>query len=125
MSRDDEFDGLCDMVDADDFDAANQRTVDIVNLFAFLIRSAVEEYPQGELHTFLTFNTVTFAAGAVKDDLISFADIGSFFADCGFDKWTIAYMVQTYYSSLNPQPPLEPALAGEVEVYRKWSKRKS
>lgn len=125
MSREDEFDGLVDMVDADDFDAANQRTVDMVNLFAYLIRSAVEEYPEGDLHDFLSLNTAEFAACAVKEDLISFDDVGSFFRNCGFDKKTVAWMVQAYYSALNPEPPLEPALAGEVEVYRKWGKRKS
>ncbi len=125
MSRDDPFDGMVDMVDADDFDAANQRTVGMVDLFLFLVQSAVEEYPEGDLYDFLSFKTTAFAACAVQGDLIAFEDVGSFFADCGFDKETVKWMVRDYNGALKVQPPLEPALAGEVEVYRKWSKRKS
>ncbi|MBA7484473.1 hypothetical protein ES707_20000 [subsurface metagenome] len=125
MSREDPFDGMVDMVDADDFDAANQRTLDLLDLFRLLIRSALEEYPQGDLYEFLSLETTSFAVYAMKRDLISFEDIGSFFRGCGFNEETVTWMVQDYYAVLNPQPPLEPALAAEVEVYREWSKRKS
>ena len=124
MSREDPFDGMVDMVDADDFDAANQRTLDLLNAVRLLIRSAVEEYPQSDLYEFLYFETISFAVHVAKRDLISFEDIGDFFRRCGFDEGTVTGMVNCYYAVLNPQPPLEPALAEEVEVYRKWSKRK-
>jgi hypothetical protein len=124
MSREDEFDSLNEWADAEDVKAANQRTLDLLTGFLGLVGAAVEQYPQGDLYEFLSCRTAAFAVYAVKHDLIRFEDVGSFFADCGFDKETVAEMVQDYNVALNPQPPLEPALAEEVEVYRKWSKRK-
>ncbi len=124
MSREDEFDGLNEWADAEDVKAANQRTLDLLTGFLGLVGAAVEQYPQGDLYEFLSSRTTAFAVYAVKHDLIRFEDVGSFFADCGFDKETVAGMVQDYNAVLNPQPPLEPTLAGEVEIYRQWGKRK-
>jgi hypothetical protein len=124
MSRDDEFDGLVDMVDVDDFDAANKRTVGLVDLFAEVVRWGIMYYPQDDLHNVLETQAVVFAQCAVARDLIKFDDIGNFFKTCGFDRKRVQVMVRDYYWLFTDEKPLEPALAEEVEVYREWSKRK-
>ncbi len=98
MSREDEFDGLAEMVDADDFRAAQERTVGVVETFSSLMHIAVEKYPQGDLYEFLADQTTLFALCVMLDGMVSFDNVGDFFVDCGFDGETVFGMMDDYWA---------------------------
>jgi hypothetical protein len=123
--KDDDVSGLSEMVDADDFRAANKRTLDILDNFSSLIKVAVEGYPQGDLYEFLSLVTTAFAISATRGNMIRFTDVGRFFEDCGFDRRTVLWMVYDYHASLCQEGSPSPQSVKALEEYYKCSKRKS
>ncbi|MBA7575596.1 hypothetical protein ES708_17426 [subsurface metagenome] len=124
MSKDD-FDGLVSMVPLEDLEAANQRTVDMLNNFASSVWLAVRDYPQGDLYDFLVLESVTFAVCATQGNMIRFTDVRRFFEDCGFDWQTVCWMVHDYHAVLRQKGPLPPHMVKALEESYKCSKRKS
>ncbi len=118
-----DFNRFIEMAKDEAVEEANERMLGLVALFAEVVKWGIDDYPQDAVHEVLETQAVAFAQCAVARDLISFEDVGNFFATCGFDRKRVEVMVRDYYWLFTPERPLEPALAGEVEVYRKWGKR--
>ncbi len=125
MSREDEFDGLVDMVPLEDLEAANKRTQQALDTFSSSIQIAVERYPQGDLYDFLALQTVVFAVAVQQGGLINFEYIGSFFEDCGFDRETVMVMWDEYACVLGYNGLLPPKILEQVEFYQKCKKEAS
>ncbi len=125
MSRDDEFDGLVDMVPLEHLEAANKRTADMLGTFSSSIQIAVERYPQGDLYDFLALQTVVFAVAVQQGGLINFEEPWRFSLDCGFDWETVMGMWDEYACVLGFNGLLPPKILEQVEFYQKCKKEAS
>ncbi len=125
MSREDEFDGMVDMVDAADLNAANKRTQHVLDIFSEITRLAVEQHPQGDLHDFLAFEAVAFAACVMLDGVMNFSKVWLFFEDCGFDRDTIEEMFDDYDAVMSFDHTLSLGVVRSLEIYQKCRKELS
>ncbi len=125
MSREDESDGMVDMVPLEDLEAAAERTQHVLDIFTEITRLAVEKYPQGDLYDFLAFEAVAMAACAQLDKVINFSEVWRFFADCGFDQETVAEMMDDYHAVLSFDHTLRIGVVRSLEVYQECRKQKS
>lgn len=75
---------------------ADKRTLDVVDTFEGIVKTAVDMYPSGDLYDFLAEQTVVFAGCVIEGKIIRIDDLGKFFAECGFDDETVEEMVGRY-----------------------------
>jgi len=75
---------------------ADKRTLDVVDTFEGIIKTAVEMYPSGDLYDFLAEQTVVFAGCVVEGKIIRIDDLGKFFGECGFDDEKVEDMLLRY-----------------------------
>lgn len=75
---------------------ADKRTLDVVDTFEGIIKTAVDMYPSGDLYDFLAEQTVVFAGCVIEGKIIRIDNLGKFFGDCGFDDEKVEEMVGRY-----------------------------
>lgn len=77
-------------------DIADKRTQGMFETFVGIMRSAVEEYPNGDLYEFLANQALLFVQCVVDGKMIGIDDPGKYFADCGFDDEKIEVLVKVF-----------------------------